>query len=139
MKTYRGYLNKTNMPTNGIFVFGSNTQGRHHSGNAVAAISEFGAIYGQAKGLQGKSYAIITTDLTTIRRPSIKPIRIVKQINDLYKFAEERPDLDFYIGYSGNSINLLSGFSIEDIAEFFSKENIPNNIIFEEEFKKLLK
>lgn len=59
---YKGII--TELPENGIFVFGSNTQGRHGKGAALLAKNKFGAIYGQAKGLQGQSYAIITKDLT---------------------------------------------------------------------------
>ena len=55
---------------NVIFVFGSNTEGKHGAGAAALAKSEFGAIQGQAEGLQGNSYAIITKDLKKAKEAS---------------------------------------------------------------------
>ena len=46
-----------------ILVFGSNTQGRHGKGMALTAMRKFGAVYEQAKGLQGLSYGIVTKEL----------------------------------------------------------------------------
>ena len=43
---------------NQIFVFGSNMNGNHAGGAARLAVEKFGAIMGQAKGIQGQSYAI---------------------------------------------------------------------------------
>ena len=45
---------------NQIFVFGSNMNGNHAGGAARLAVEKFGAIMGQAEGLQGQSYAIPT-------------------------------------------------------------------------------
>ena len=61
MKVYKGTILK--LKPNQIFVFGSNTQGRHGKGAALCAKERFGAIYGQAYGLQGQSYAIVTKEL----------------------------------------------------------------------------
>lgn len=47
---------------NEIFVFGSNLAGRHGKGAALEARKNHGAIYGQAFGLQGNSFAIPTKD-----------------------------------------------------------------------------
>lgn len=55
---------------NVIFVFGSNTEGRHGAGAAKVAKDDFGAIYGQAEGLQGNAYAIITKDLNKAKEAS---------------------------------------------------------------------
>ena len=85
MKTFTGLITK--LEPNQIFVFGSNTQGRHGSGNARAAMDCFGAVYGQAKGLQGQSYAIITKDLTKEVHPSITKETIREQIDMLYALA----------------------------------------------------
>ena len=40
-----------------IFVFGSNSNGVHN-GNAAATAMKFGAIMGQAVGIQGQTYEI---------------------------------------------------------------------------------
>lgn len=47
---------------NQVFVFGSNMNGNHAGGAARLAVEKFGAIMGQAEGLQGQSYAIPTLD-----------------------------------------------------------------------------
>mgnify|MGYP006877977877 FL=1 len=75
-KTYSGMIDKLN--SNQIFVFGSNTQGRHGKGAALTARNKFGAIYGQAEGLQGQSYAIITKDLTKTTHPSRTKEQIIE-------------------------------------------------------------
>lgn len=136
MKTYKGYI--SNLPYNGIFVFGSNTEGRHSKGAAKVARDWFGAEYGNPKGRQGKSYAIITKDLRKPVHPSISEFEIYNQITDLYLYAMRHPELYFYIVYSGTGNN-LNGYTNQQMANLFSKGgNIPENIIFEEEFSKLL-
>ena len=41
---------------NEIFVFGSNASGFHGGGAAAQAMHDFGAIWGQGEGLQGRSW-----------------------------------------------------------------------------------
>lgn len=138
MRTYVG--NITDLKPHQIFVFGSNTQGRHGKGAAKTARELFGAKYGQASGLQGQSYAIITKDLTlpyTLQYKSISENDIKKQIEELYSFAKEHPDKEFFIAYTGNGVN-LNGYSSKEMATMFSSFEIPNNIVFEIEFAKLL-
>lgn len=140
MRTYTGILNRSNLPLNGIFVFGSNTQGRHGKGAALIAKTQFGAKYGQAKGLQGKSFAIVTKDLTKTKHPSVSKAFIIEQITRLYDFAEANTRLSFYIAYSGIGTN-LNAYSPQDMADMFSYhtlKRIPDNIVFEETFAKLL-
>lgn len=122
---------------NMVLVFGSNTQGRHGKGAAKLAINQFGAIYGQAKGRQGNSYAIITKDLTKKIHPSIPKNYIREQIIDLYKHALDNLHEEFHVVYSGTGQNLNS-YSPEEMAEMFYMKNIPQNIYFEEEFYKLV-
>ena len=51
------------LPLSGeTFVFGSNLAGRHGAGAAKIAREKFGAKYGLASGLGGRSYAIPTKD-----------------------------------------------------------------------------
>ena len=136
MKVYKGIIKK--LKPNQIFVFGSNTQGRHGKGSALCAKQSFGAIYGQSQGLQGQSYAIVTKDLTKNVHPSISNSYIIKQIKDLYLFAIEHSELEFVIAYSGTRPN-LNGYSNQEMADMFSEIEIPKNIIFEYEFSKLLR
>lgn len=136
MKTYKGKIDK--LPNNGIFVFGSNPQGRHGKGAALIAKTKFGAKYGQARGLMGQSYGIVTKDLTKFKHPSVPTKDIKYEISELYEFARQHPTTDFYIAYSGKG-QLLSGFTPQQMAHlWFKAGEIPDNIVFEEEFLKLL-
>lgn len=135
MKTYTGLIKK--LEDNQIFVFGSNTQGIHGAGAAYCAVKYFDAIYGQSKGLQGKSYAIITKDLTKNIHPSISKEMIIAQIKELYNFAKTHPNSEFLIAYSAKGIN-LNGYSNEELAEMFAEIPIIKNIVYEKEFGKLV-
>ena len=59
---------------NEVFVFGSNTEGMHAGGAARMAMN-WGAIYGKAFGLQGKTFAIPTVDYTRSGKMSIDEIK----------------------------------------------------------------
>ena len=134
-KTYSGMIQ--NLAPNQVFVFGSNTQGRHGKGAALTAKNKFGAIYGQAEGPQGQSYAIITKDLTKNTHPSRTPEQIKEQVHNLYEYARENPDKEFLVAYSGKGTN-LNAYSNQEMADMFGSEPIPNNIVFEQEFNKLI-
>lgn len=136
-KTYKGVVNSLN--NNQIFVFGSNTQGRHGLGAAKTAKDKFGAIYGQAEGIQGKSFAIITKDLTKDdkKHPSRTREQIEEQIHKLYEYAKQNPTKEFLVAYSSKGRN-LNYYSNEDMASMFASEEIPSNIVFEEGFNKLV-
>lgn len=134
-KTYSGML--THLKPNQVFVFGSNTEGRHGKGAALIARKNFGAVYGQAEGPQGQSYAIITKDLTKPTHPSRTADQIKEQIQKLYGYARRNPDKEFFVAYSGIGSN-LNAYSNEEMASFFAIDQIPNNIVFEEEFNKLI-
>ena len=49
-----------------VFVFGSNALGYHTGGASGTARKKFGAVWGQAEGLQGQSYAIPVKQGTVI-------------------------------------------------------------------------
>lgn len=136
MKTYSGLI--TSLPANGVFVFGSNTEGRHGKGAALIAKNKFGANYGQAKGLQGNSYAIITKDLRKKKHPSRNMWEIEEEIAQLYDFAVKHPELDFYVAYQAGDEH-LNGYSDKLMAFMFGfHEQLPDNIIFEEKFGALV-
>lgn len=137
MKTYSGLI--TSLPPNGVFVFGSNTEGRHGKGAALVAKTKFGANQGQAKGLQGNSYAIITKDLRKKSHPSRQMFEIEEEIAQMYDFAIKHPELDFYVAYKTGGEN-LNGYSDIHMAVMFGHhDTIPTNIIFEEAFAVLVK
>lgn len=134
-KTYKGVIES--LTEKQIFVFGSNTQGRHGKGGALKAKEKFGAIYGQAEGLQGQSYAIITKDISSYPYKSNDIKNIVSQIGILYEKATEMSDYEFYVCYSGKGLN-LNGYSSDEMAIMFSHFHIPENIVFEDEFYELI-
>jgi hypothetical protein len=137
MKTYKGLITKaSDIPDNGIFVFGSNTEGRHGKGAALVAFYHFGAIYGKSIGPQGRSFAIVTKNLRAKVHPSIPRVYIEIQIKDLYNTAYQNSDKLFYVAY-GTGKN-LNAYSPREMADMFSCVPIPENMVFEEEFAKLL-
>ena len=136
MKSYKG--NITELKDDQIFVFGSNTEGRHGKGAALFAREKFGAVYGQAEGLQGKSYAIITKDLTKKSHPSITRSQIKDQIEKLYKFAIDNPGKEFLVPYNHESSN-LNFYTSYAMADMFASFPVPENIAFEENFSRTIK
>lgn len=122
-----------------IFVFGSNRQGRHGKGAALEARQKHGAIYGQARGLQGNSYAIITKELRP-GYPSVFREEIGHQVIHFLRFTEEHPDWQFKVTPIGCG---LAGFTPEQIAPLFrhAKENVElpevfRKVLFPEEKKE---
>lgn len=139
MKTHNGDLNS--LPANGILVFGSNTQGRHGKGTALLAKQRYGAIQGQPIGLQGKSYGVVTKDLTKKIHPSMPTKYILLQIKKLYEFAKAHPNLDFYVPYRADTQN-LNNYTPHQMAAMFSDPSvgpIPTNIVFEHGFSALIR
>lgn len=119
---------------NEIFVFGSNTQGRHGAGAAKTALELFGAKYGVAKGLQGRSYGLITTDLTT---PELYPLELIEEnILEFIGVANSYPHLTFYMTKVGTA---LAGYTVSVIANVFKKCHkqlpFPVNVILPKEFE----
>jgi hypothetical protein len=111
-----------------IFVFGSNTEGRHGKGAALEARNNWGAIYGQARGLQGRSYAIVTKELRK-HLPDITLAEIYDEVGVFIDFASRHPEHRFILTPIGCG---LAGFSPEQIAPFFSV--CPKNIVLPKEF-----
>ena len=122
---------------NEIFVFGSNTEGRHGRGAALTAKTKFGAKQGQSEGLQGQSYAIVTKDLAKGERSDLNGYNgldfIDKQIGELIAFAYKNPNFKFYVAKIGT---VLAGWTIKEIGEIWNNQGIlPNNIILPKEFE----
>lgn len=130
--------NITSLKPNEVFVFGSNTEGRHGAGAAKTAVDKFGAKYGQPRGIQGQSYGIVTKDLQKGTK-SIPKDDILKEVNNLMKFAKANPDKKFYVTKLGTE---LAGYSISEIKKIFEEVNsgtfmqgIPENVILPKEFE----
>ena len=92
---------------NEIFVFGSNANGYHRGGAAAFAMREFGAVWGQGEGLQGKSYAIPTME-------GLDQLR--EAVNRFAAFADQHQELRFLVTMVGCGI---AGYSPRDIAPLF--------------------
>lgn len=92
---------------NEIFVFGSNANGYHRGGAAAFAMDEFGAVWGQGEGLQGKSYAIPTMEGMDHLRESV---------NRFTAFADQRQELRFLVTMIGCG---SAGYSPREIAPLF--------------------
>lgn len=105
-----------------IFVFGSNTEGRHGKGAALEAIQKWGAKYGQPAGPQGQSYAIITKDLSKGIR-SVPLDKIKEAVEDFLTYATVLfPEHTYTVSPIGCG---LAGYTPEEIAPMF-KEYPPN-------------
>lgn len=134
-KTHDGTLR---LKTNQALLITTNPQGKHGKGNAKVGM-KYGAIYGKARGPMGRTYGIITKDLTKRKHPSISSDFIIEQIGEFYEFAKRYWDVEFLIPYAGvaNKIN-LNGYTNAEMAKMFKAFEIPENIIFEEQFNKLI-
>lgn len=119
-----------------IFVFGSNSEGRHGRGSAYTARTKHGAIYGQARGLQGDSYAIVTKDLS---KPKSKQLRSVPLLNidvEVQKFklfAAKHSNWIFVVMPIGCG---LAGYDPEEIAPMF--KGASSNVILPNSFLDVL-
>lgn len=115
------------LPKNFVFVFGSNPEGRHGKGAALAAKQLFGAKYGVGHGLVGNSYARITKNL----RPhymcaqtgvyfekaghnSVSLEQITKFVAELYATASANPEKTFIVPYISGSTT-LNGYSTDKL------------------------
>jgi hypothetical protein len=96
-----------------IFVFGSNLAGRHGKGAARQAL-KWGAKWGQASGLQGRTYGIPTKDRSVTRVLSLTEIKPF--VLQFIEFAKSRPELTFLVTEIGCG---LSKMSPKDIAPMF--------------------
>ena len=116
------------LKANEVFVFGSNLNGNHAGGAAYYALEKFGAEMGNAEGIQGQSYAIPTLDKNMER---INLTDLEQSIGRFYDYADEHPDLIFYLTKIGCGI---AGYEVSDIATVVNCRDIPANVIIPEEF-----
>lgn len=132
------YTGKIKPEPNTIFVFGSNPEGRHGAGAAKIAKEQFGAIYGQGEGLQGNAYALPTKDLRVKENNSLKSIdekTIINSIKKLYEVAKQNPARQFKIAYTNTTEKSLNGYTGIEMIEMFNQAGeVPNNIVFSEEW-----
>lgn len=92
-----------------VFVFGSNLAGRHGLGAALYARQNHGAIYGQAVGRQGNSYAIPTKDAMFNPLPLGT---IGDYVRGFFDYAADHPEEEFELTPIGTG---LAGYSKDQI------------------------
>ncbi len=106
-----------------LFVFGSNLAGKHYGGAARYATECHGAEMGVAEGRTGNSYALPTLD-ENFQQLTLE--RISAGVERLKQYAQEHPELTFYVTRIGCGI---AGFSDSDIAPMF--RGAPSNCTFD--------
>lgn len=97
-----------------VFVFGSNMSGRHGKGAAKTALG-WGAKYGQASGLQGRTYGIPTKDSSVTRTLSLAEIKPF--VDEFIEFAKLHPELTFLVTEIGCG---LAGLKPKEVAPLFA-------------------
>ena len=118
----------TKLNDNEIFVFGSNLSGRHGKGAAKIALG-WGARYGQASGIQGKTYGIPTKDASIRRTLSIEEIKPF--VDDFIEFAKANENLIFLVTEIGTG---LANHTKENIAPLFRESVNYKNIYLSKDF-----
>jgi hypothetical protein len=116
-----------------IFVFGSNESGQHGKGAAKTALG-WGAKWGQAEGIQGRTYGIPTKDASIRRTLTVDEIK--PYVDRFIQCAKENPQLIFLVTEIGCG---LAGKKPKEIAPLF-KDAIPvKNIYLPSRFWRRLK
>jgi len=119
---------------NEIFVFGSNLSGRHGLGAAKTALG-WGAVWGQGKGLQGRTYGIPTKNANITQTLTLVEIELF--VNEFIEFAKKHPALTFLVTEIGCG---LAGLKPKEVAPLFKDAVNVSNIYLPTRFwHKLLK
>lgn len=113
-----------------IFVFGSNEAGLHGAGSAEYARVYYGAVPGQAYGLQGTSFAIPTKD-AKLRPLSLAKIR--RYVEAFLVYAREHQEFEFRLVPIGTG---YAHYKPEQIAPMFV--NASSNVVLPQEFRTVL-
>ena len=114
--------NINSLAENEVFVFGSNLSGRHGKGAAKTALG-WGAKYGQASGIQGKTYGIPTKDASIRRTLSIEEIKPF--VDDFIEWAKYHSGNIFYVTEIGCG---LAGLKPKEVAPLFKEAINVDNI-----------
>lgn len=118
----------TKLKDNEIFIFGSNLSGRHGKGAAKTALG-WGAKWGQAKGLQGRTYGIPTKDASIRRTLTIEEIKPF--VDEFIEFAKANEKLIFLVTEIGTG---LANHKKENIAPLFKQAVNYKNIYLSKDF-----
>ena len=110
-----------------IFVFGSNVLGYHTGGASGTARKRFGAVWGQAEGLQGQSYAIPVDYGKDVRKDDEVKVAVERFI----AFAKEHTELFFFVTRVGCGI---AGYHDDEMAQFFKEASELKNVCLPKSF-----
>lgn len=127
--------NITSLKDNEVFVFGSNLSGIHGKGAAKLAQEKFGAKRGFAFGLCGQSYAIPTRGVWLAGRKTFAPMQldeVGEHVWNFRKFAEENPQLKFYVTKIGCGYAGFQPYQIANLLSLFMP--FPENVVLPREF-----
>lgn len=139
------------LPDDGVFVFGSNTDGDHCGGAAYTAMKRFGAINGQAEGPQGRSYAIPTMEYVEVeedytnrplyRKTHVPYKALIDACDRFILYTSQHPEQTFYVTKIGCGI---ASWEVKDVAQAFAVAlgsflvSLPDNIVWPREFYEIL-
>ena len=119
------------LPSEYIFVFGSNLAGLHSIEIPLVAKNFFAAEFGVSLGVTGRSYAIPIKD-RFIRILQLKEIR--RYVEMFKAYTNDHPELKFWITHIGVE---RRGYKHHEIAPMFIGCN--RNCIFPEQWRQFLK
>ena len=110
-----------------VFVFGSNALGYHTGGASGTARKKFGAVWGQAEGLQGQSYAIPVDFGKDVRKDN----EVKAAVDRFIAFAKEHTELFFFVTRVGCGI---AGYHDNEMAQFFKDASELKNVSLPKSF-----
>jgi hypothetical protein len=125
--------NITELKEDEIFVFGSNESGRHGKGAAKTAM-KWGAIYGQASGIQGQTYGIPTKNASISKTLPLD--KIAFYVHKFTIFAQKQSDLKFFVTEIGCG---LAGLTPKEVAPLFEEASRLPNVYLPKRFWHKLK
>ncbi len=103
-----------------VFVFGTDTAGKHAQETAAIAVRLFGAQAGTGSGQVGNSYAIPCRN----SEQSLLPLAVIRNYLDgLFRHAADRPDTVFQISRFGCEVG---GYQDAEMADQFRRA--PDNV-----------
>lgn len=119
--------------SNGVVVYFGNTVGRVER-NYI--LRHYNCQMGKITGRSGRCYIICVYRLNYRDQPSVPVVEkdfIMRQIKEFYTYAAKNPDMQFYVAYEALDA-IFSGYSMKEMADFFSTYAIPDNVMFDKVF-----
>ncbi|WP_298983380.1 hypothetical protein [uncultured Roseibium sp.] len=111
-----------------VFVFGSNSAGRHGKGAAKYAADYFGAERGVGRGRTGNAYAIPTKDDNL----GVRPWEFIEEdIRDFIEYAKERAIADPLEIFVFTPVGCgLAGYSVDRLKKTIKRSGgLPPNVL----------